>query len=63
MTKTLIMKNFLIFTFLIFSSSIFAQTKMIEKIEKKGDKIVIPYEKHVLSNGLTLVIHEDNSEK
>ena len=62
MTKTLIMKNFLIFTFLIFSSSLFAQTKMIEKVEKKGDKIVIPYEKHVLSNGLTLVIHEDHSD-
>ncbi|MFK7776243.1 MAG: M16 family metallopeptidase [Saprospiraceae bacterium] len=56
------MKNFLIFTFLIFSSSLFAQTKMIEKVEKKGDKIVIPYEKHVLSNGLTLVIHEDHSD-
>ena len=56
------MKNFLIFTFLIFSSSIFAQTKMIEKVEKKGDEIVIPYEKHVLSNGLTLVIHEDHSD-
>ena len=62
MTKTLIMKNFLIFSFLIFSSSLFAQTKMIEKVEKKGDKIVIPYEKHVLSNGLTLVIHEDHSD-
>jgi zinc protease len=62
LTKTLIMKNFLIFTFLIFSSSLFAQTKMIEKVEKKGDKIVIPYEKHVLSNGLTLVIHEDHSD-
>lgn len=35
---------------------------MIEKVEKKGDKIVIPYEKHVLSNGLTLVIHEDHSD-
>jgi len=56
------MKNFLIFSFLIFSSSLFAQTKMIEKVEKKGDKIVIPYEKHVLSNGLTLVIHEDHSD-
>ena len=44
------------------SSSVFAQTKLIEKVEKKGDEIIIPYEKYQLDNGLTLVIHQDNSD-
>ncbi|MCP4459683.1 MAG: insulinase family protein [Cytophagales bacterium] len=39
-----------------------AQTKLIEKVTKKGDEIVIPYEKYELENGLTLIIHEDNSD-
>ncbi len=39
-----------------------AQTKLIEKVTKKGDELVIPYEKHQLSNGLTLIIHEDHSD-
>ncbi|MEM6965863.1 MAG: insulinase family protein, partial [Bacteroidota bacterium] len=56
------MKNLLILCLLVLSSSIFAQTKLIEKVEKKGDEIVIPYQKYVLSNGLTLVIHEDHSD-
>jgi zinc protease len=40
----------------------FSQTKLVEKVVKKGSEIVIPYEKYVLSNGLTLVIHEDHSD-
>lgn len=39
-----------------------AQTKLIEKVTKQGDDIVIPYEKYELSNGLTLIIHEDHSD-
>ncbi len=39
-----------------------AQTKFIEKVEKKGDEVVIPYEKYQLENGLTLIIHEDHSD-
>lgn len=39
-----------------------AQTKLIEKVEKTGDDIVIPYEKYQLENGLTLIIHEDHSD-
>src|SRR5204862_698306 len=38
------------------------QTKLVEKVEKKGTEIVIPYEKYVLPNGLTLVVHEDHSD-
>jgi zinc protease len=39
-----------------------AQAKLVEKITKQGDELVIPYEKYVLPNGLTLVIHEDHSD-
>lgn len=40
----------------------FAQAKLVEKITRKGDEILIPYEKYVLPNGLTLVVHEDHSD-
>lgn len=39
-----------------------AQTRLIEKVEKTGDEVVIPYEKYELENGLTLIIHEDHSD-
>ncbi len=39
-----------------------AQAKLVEKITRQGDEIVIPYEKYVLPNGLTLIIHEDHSD-
>jgi len=39
-----------------------AQTNLIEKVEKKGDEIVIPYEKYQLDNRLTLIVHEDHSD-
>ncbi len=38
------------------------QAKLVEKITKLGNEIVIPYEKYVLPNGLTLVVHEDHSD-
>ena len=44
------------------ASTVFAQAKLIEKVVKKGDEIVIPYEKYVLPNGLTVIIHEDHSD-
>jgi zinc protease len=51
----------IIIALFIFSGS-YAQTKLIEKVTKKGDEIVIPYEKYVLPNGLTVVLHEDHSD-
>src|SRR4026208_1316217 len=48
--------------FLFFSGMVAGQTKLVEKVTKKGDELVIPYEKYVLSNGLTLIIHEDHSD-
>ncbi|HEV8079107.1 MAG TPA: pitrilysin family protein [Chitinophagaceae bacterium] len=41
---------------------IFSQARLVEKITKKGNEIVIPYEKYVLPNGLTVIIHEDHSD-
>lgn len=39
-----------------------AQAKLVEKVVQKGNETVIPYEKYVLPNGLTLLIHEDHSD-
>ena len=46
----------------VFMNAGIAQTKLIEKVSRNGNEIVIPYEKYVLSNGLTLVVHEDHSD-
>ncbi len=40
----------------------FSQAKLVEKVVKKGNEIVIPYEKYVLPNGLTIIVHEDHSD-
>ena len=58
------MKRVLLLTpvFLMLALLATGQTKLIEKVTKKGNEIVIPYEKYELPNGLTLVIHEDHSD-
>src|SRR5262245_29551888 len=38
------------------------EAKLVEKVVKQGDELVIPYEKYVLPNGLTLIVHEDHSD-
>ena len=38
------------------------EAKLVEKVTKEGDELVIPYEKYVLPNGLTLIVHEDHSD-
>ncbi|HTE11648.1 MAG TPA: pitrilysin family protein [Chitinophagaceae bacterium] len=38
------------------------QAKLVETISKNGEELVIPYQKYVLPNGLTLVVHEDHSD-
>src|SRR5690554_4097481 len=44
------------------SSKLFAQAKLIETVKSDEKEIVIPYEKYVLPNGLTVLIHEDHSD-
>lgn len=52
----------LLFSFVLFFSMVKAQTKLVEKVTKKGDEIVIPFEKYILPNGLTLIVTEDHSD-
>lgn len=39
-----------------------SKTTLIEKVARKGDELVISYEKYVLPNGLTVLVHEDHSD-
>ena len=41
---------------------VFSQAKLVEKVATKNGDVNIPYEKYVLSNGLTVVLHEDHSD-
>ena len=40
----------------------FSQAKLVETVTKKGDELVIPYQKYILANGLTIVLAEDHSD-
>src|SRR6476620_2348482 len=52
-----------LFWFVAFCPAVLlAQARLVEKVTKKGDEVVIPYEKYVLPNGLTLIVHEDHSD-
>ncbi|MDB5252403.1 MAG: peptidase [Flaviaesturariibacter sp.] len=56
-------QRFLVFAgALLLSGSAWSQAKLVEKVTKKGSELVIPYEKYVLPNGLTLIVHEDHSD-
>lgn len=52
--------------FLLFTATAFnmvsGQAKLVEKVTRTGTETVIPYEKYILPNGLTLIIHEDHSD-
>ena len=39
-----------------------AQAKLVEKVTRKPGELTIPYEKYVLPNGLTVIVHEDHSD-
>jgi zinc protease len=44
------------------SATTFGQAKLVQKVTKSGTDLVIPYEKYVLPNGLTVILHEDHSD-
>jgi len=44
------------------TKSLPAGVSLVEKVIKKGDEIVIAYEKYELDNGLTVILHEDKSD-
>lgn len=43
-------------------ATMLAQPTLIEKVEAKEGKVVIPYEKWKLPNGLTILLNEDHSD-
>ncbi len=43
-------------------TSVIAQPTLVEKVEAKTDKVVIPYERWKLPNGLTILLNEDHSD-
>ncbi|HEY1112755.1 MAG TPA: pitrilysin family protein [Chitinophagaceae bacterium] len=47
---------------LVLTGTAWSQARLVEKVTKKGTELVIPYEKYVLPNGLTLIVHEDHSD-
>ena len=51
-----------LFVFFLISGGAFAQPKLVEKVTKTGSQLIIPYEKYVLPNGLTVIVHEDHSD-
>src|SRR3954471_16478939 len=51
-----------VFSLTLVASVAFGQPKLVEKVTKKGDELVIPYEKYLLPNGLSLIVHEDHSD-
>ncbi|MCW3083538.1 MAG: peptidase [Bacteroidetes bacterium] len=46
----------------LIATNSFAQTKLVEKVNRKGTELVVSYEKYVLPNGLTVIVHEDHSD-
>ncbi len=56
-------KSFLLCAMTLAAQIIFAQAKLVEKITRSNAAdVVIPYEKYLLPNGLTLLVHEDHSD-
>jgi len=59
MKQKLLLLNILAMLAAVFAN---AQAKLVEKVTRKGEELVIPYEKYVFPNGLTLIVHEDHSD-
>lgn len=56
-------QKFLICFLLACSGGALAQSpKLVDKVVKDGAALVIPYEKYVLDNGLTVILTEDHSD-
>lgn len=53
---------FIALTLFLAAPLVHGQARLVEKVTRKGTELVIPYEKYVLPNGLTLIIHEDHSD-
>lgn len=64
LNKTVMKKHLLVLAgaFCCFYGNVAGQAKLVEKVTRHGDELIIPYEKYVLPNGLTVVVHEDHSD-
>ncbi len=47
---------------LLSAGAAYPQAKLVETVTRPGNALVIPYQKYVLPNGLTLIVHEDHSD-
>jgi zinc protease len=52
----------LLLSLALFPAQSRAEALLVERVERAEGKIVIPYSKYVLDNGLTLIVHEDHSD-
>ncbi|WP_317896856.1 M16 family metallopeptidase [Aurantibacillus circumpalustris] len=59
MTKKILLSGALSFLAL---GTLLAQPTLVEKVEATAGKVVIPYERWKLPNGLTILLHEDHSD-
>ncbi len=58
MKKTVVLFFLAVFAFF---SGLQAQ-KLVQKVEAESEKLIIPFEKYLLDNGLTVILHEDHSD-
>jgi zinc protease len=62
--KKVLLKGCLLIALSSQFSNVFAQqqAKLVQKVIKKGDELIIPFQKYVLPNGLTVILTEDHSD-
>jgi zinc protease len=56
------MRNLFVFLFVCLGIGVSAQPKLIEEVKGKPGEVIIPFQKYVLSNGLTVILTEDHSD-
>ena len=56
------MRKLFVLLFACWCIGVSAQPKLIEEIKGKPGEIIIPFQKYVLSNGLTVILTEDHSD-
>ena len=60
--KSAVLASSFAFMALAATAQVAVQPKLVEKVTRKGTELVIPYEKYVLPNGLTVILAEDHSD-
>lgn len=46
----------------LYAPQVSAKVKLVETVTKTEGKLVIPYKRYLLDNGLTVIVHEDHSD-